>query len=192
MKNNNRTIKVRVAKKPRFIITISGEITDESYNVFLSILNDYIESKELYSGISLYITSPGGSADVAFAMYDLLKSFNTSIYTLAIGQCASAATILFALGEKRFSAENTSFLIHSARMFYDLQQTPNITVYTNKLLLDVNEKMCKVLKGVTDKKYFDKKIKSVIDLSQEALYSTEEMLKFGIVTDVFNDFNQIT
>lgn len=191
MKNNNKTMKVWVVK-PRFIITISGEITDESYNAFLSTLNEYIANKKMYRGISLYITSPGGSADIAFAMYDLLKSLNTSIYTLAIGQCASAATILFALGKKRFSAENTSFLVHSARMFYDLQQTPNITVYTNKLLLDVNEKMCKVLKEITDKKYFYKKIKSVIDLSQEALYSTEEMLKFGIVTDVFNDFNQIT
>ena len=191
MENNDRTMKVWVVK-PRFIITIAGEITDDSYNMFLSTLNEYIANKDMYSGISLYITSPGGSANIAFAMYDLLKSLNISIYTLAIGQCASAATILFALGKKRFAAENTSFLIHSARMFYDLQQTPNITVYTNKLLLDINEKMCKVLKGVTDKKYFYKKIKSMIDLSQEALYSTEEMLKFGIVTDVFHDFNQIT
>lgn len=187
-----KNIKVRIAKKPRFIITISGEINDESYDLFLSTLNEYITNKKEYSGITLYITSPGGSADIGFAMYDLLKSFNTSIYTLAIGQCASAATFLFALGEKRFSAENTSFLIHSARMFYDLQQTPNITFYTNKLLLDVNEKMCNILEGVTKPEYFDEKIKSVIGLSQEALYNTEEMLRFGIVTDVLKDFNEIT
>lgn len=179
-------------EKIRFIITVTGDLNDESYNAFLLALNDYIAAPDDYSGITLYITSGGGNADIGFAMYDVLRSFNTSIYTLAIGNCSSAALLLFALGEKRFASENTSFVVHSARMFYDLQQTPNITLYTNKLLLEVNKKMCKILKQVTKPEYFNEKIKSVIDLSQEMLYDTNEMLEFGIATDVFKDFKDIT
>lgn len=187
-------IGVRIASKPkknRFVLIISGEITEKTYIGFLDNLNDYILNKYEYDCITVYITSNGGSASIAFAMYDLLRSITDDIYTLAIGDCSSAANVLFSLGKKRFSTENTTFLIHSARIFYNLQQTPNITSYTNKLLVDVNERMLKVLKNVAKPSYFEEKFKHVIEMSQEIIYSVDEMMEFGIVTDKLKNFEDI-
>lgn len=189
-------MKIRVklankAKKNRYVLVISDEITPESYIGFLDNINEYIANKHLYNGITLYITSCGGAASIAFAMYDLIKSITDDIYTLAIGECSSAANILFALGKKRFSTDNTTFLIHSSRIFYDLQQTPNITFYTNKLLVDVNERILKVLKQITKPNYFEEKMKNVIEMSQEMIYSADEMLEFGIVTDKLKSIEDV-
>ena len=102
--------------KPRYLMTISGSFDEELYDKTLGLLAPYIAEKDKYSGITIYITSLGGGAHIGLALYDLFKSFNTSIYTVALGECTSAATLVFSLGEKRFVGENTICLLHSVSM----------------------------------------------------------------------------
>ena len=64
--------------------------------------------------ITVYINSPGGSADCGFAIYDLFRFVESPMITLCSGICASAAILIFLGGEKgrRYSLEHSRFLLH--------------------------------------------------------------------------------
>lgn len=64
--------------------------------------------------ITVYINSPGGSADSGFAIYDALRFFKPPVRTVVTGLCASAAVMIYlaAPRERRFSLPNSRFLLH--------------------------------------------------------------------------------
>lgn len=64
--------------------------------------------------ITVFINSPGGSADCGFAIYDLFRFVESPIITLCSGICASAAILIYLGGEKgqRYSLEHSRFLLH--------------------------------------------------------------------------------
>ncbi len=64
--------------------------------------------------ITVYINSPGGSADSGFAIFDFMRFVKPPIRTVVAGLCASAAVMihLAAPRERRFSMPNSRFLLH--------------------------------------------------------------------------------
>ena len=66
------------------------------------------------SPITVYINSPGGSADSGFAIYDALRFFKPPVRTVVTGLCASAAVMIYLAPpkERRFSLPNSRFLLH--------------------------------------------------------------------------------
>lgn len=64
--------------------------------------------------IQLVISSPGGDMPAAFAISDFVQMLETPVFTLALGLCFSAATLVAAAGAKghRHAAPNTLFLFH--------------------------------------------------------------------------------
>ena len=64
--------------------------------------------------ITVFVNSPGGSADSGFAIYDLFRFSPCPVITVANGVVASAAVLIF-LGSppgKRVSLPNARFLLH--------------------------------------------------------------------------------
>ncbi len=61
--------------------------------------------------INLYINSNGGSLLHGFLLYDLLKQ--RSVNTYCLGECSSAASIIYLAGKKRYITENSFVLIHN-------------------------------------------------------------------------------
>ncbi len=64
--------------------------------------------------ITVYVNSPGGSADSGFAIYDFMRFVKPPIRTVCAGLCASAAVMIYlaAPRERRFSMPNSRFLLH--------------------------------------------------------------------------------
>ena len=62
--------------------------------------------------IWVYIFSYGGSADFMWMFTDMIKASETPIYTVNMGQCCSAAAMIFMTGHKRFMLPSASVLIH--------------------------------------------------------------------------------
>jgi len=64
--------------------------------------------------ITVYINSPGGSADSGFAIYDALRFVKPPVRTVVTGLCASAAVVIYlaTAKERRFSTPNSRFLLH--------------------------------------------------------------------------------
>jgi ATP-dependent Clp protease protease subunit len=65
--------------------------------------------------IFIFLSTPGGDVDAALALYDTIKGLVNSgveIYTVAVGECFSAGTIVLQAGLKRFITPNTYLMIH--------------------------------------------------------------------------------
>lgn len=187
-------VRVKVAKeikKPRFIVVISGEINEEQYNAVLARMSDYISNREAFAGITVIITSFGGYAHIGLALYDFMKSLNAEIYTVAIGACASAATILFALGKRRFVSENVNFLIHSARVQYDDIVTMKEIGYLTNTIEFTNTRMKRILTNCTNSEEFKKRIEDTLLTVKEDTVSVEDLLRGGFATDKLEDFDSI-
>lgn len=98
------------------IYWIEGEVTENLLDLCSKIVDWNREDKgkpiEERQPIKLYIYSPGGNLEVARALIEMIRISKTPVYTYAIGTCASAASMLFLSGKKKFATKNVSFLFH--------------------------------------------------------------------------------
>lgn len=77
-----------------------------------AILNEL--QNNTFNEINLQISSPGGSVDDAFAMFDLIKGSKAHVTANLSGIVASAATVIALSADKVIMSENSLFMIHNA------------------------------------------------------------------------------
>lgn len=94
-------------------IIIAEEVTDTLYRRVATMLT-LLERKDPKAPITVFINSPGGSADSGFAIYDLFKFSPCAITTVANGVVASSAVLIYLGGAagRRVSLPNARFLLH--------------------------------------------------------------------------------
>jgi len=96
-------------------IYIDGEVNNWSYSASLQGVRDTLSYSGQFDDILVTINSCGGDIAEGFAIYDLLGSYGVPIKTVVIGQCCSAATIIFLAGSERLIYENVvAFMVHQA------------------------------------------------------------------------------
>lgn len=73
-----------------------------------------LEDRDPDAPITVYVNSPGGSADSGFAMYDILKFVRCPVRTIVNGLCASAGVLVYLGGDEgsRFTLPGSRFLLH--------------------------------------------------------------------------------
>ena len=73
-----------------------------------------MEQKDAKAPITVFINSPGGSADAGFAIYDLLRFIAPPVSTVVNGLCASAGILIHLAADKkrRFCMPESRFMIH--------------------------------------------------------------------------------
>jgi ATP-dependent Clp endopeptidase proteolytic subunit ClpP len=66
--------------------------------------------------IEIFIGSFGGSEYEMFALYDVIRTLESPIHTIAMGKCMSAAPLLVACGNPghRYATPNTWFMVHQS------------------------------------------------------------------------------
>lgn len=95
------------------VILVTGPVNDkmhESVNARLL----FLQQKDPAAEITVYVNSPGGSADSGMGIYDMMKFVGNPIRTICNGLCASAAVLIY-LGStkgRRFTLQNSRFLLH--------------------------------------------------------------------------------
>lgn len=62
--------------------------------------------------IWLYINSPGGGIYDGYGLISAITASKTPVYTINQGMCASMGFLIFIAGAKRYSMENSVFLMH--------------------------------------------------------------------------------
>jgi len=92
-------------------IALWGPIT---YQSSLPIISQILELNDMDNSkpIKLSINTEGGSLTDAFAIYDILRTVEAPIVTIAIGMCASAGLALLSAGDLRLSSPSTIFFYH--------------------------------------------------------------------------------
>ncbi len=94
-------------------LVIAEGVTDALYRKVATMLT-LLERKDPKAPITVFVNSPGGSADSGFAIYDLFRFTPCPIVTVANGVVASSAVLIFLGGAqgKRVALPNARFLLH--------------------------------------------------------------------------------
>jgi len=101
----------------RGIYLFFGEVNTDSCNNLVRFIlekNSTVYSNKELKCIQIFINSPGGSLDSAFSVCDIISGSRLPVYTVGVGQVASAALVIFMTGVKgkRILTPNTSILSH--------------------------------------------------------------------------------
>lgn len=94
-------------------ILVADEVSDELYRkVAVNLI--LLERLDPKAPVTVFVNSPGGSADSGFAIYDLLRFTSCPVRTVANGVVASAAVLIYLGAEKgqRHSLPSARFLLH--------------------------------------------------------------------------------
>ncbi|HLT37309.1 MAG TPA: ATP-dependent Clp protease proteolytic subunit [Enhygromyxa sp.] len=95
-------------------ILVTDEVSDEMYRKVASslILLEQLDKPE--RPVTVFVNSPGGSADSGFAIYDLLRFSSCPVRSVANGVVASAAVLIYLGAPKgqRYCLPNARFLLH--------------------------------------------------------------------------------
>ena len=84
------------------IINIHGTMTRELSDAIIPQIFGQMKTAPV---LLMSINSPGGDVDAGFEVYDAMlaaKRHGCDIVTVAHGDCASIATLLFAVGDERY------------------------------------------------------------------------------------------
>lgn len=103
--NNETLLKTRS-------ILISGEIDKKMAEKVVSQL--LMLEAENDDPIKVFIDSPGGDVDSAYAIFDMIRFVKPKVTMIAMGLAASAGALILLAGDKenRFGFPNSHYLIH--------------------------------------------------------------------------------
>lgn len=124
---------------------IDGEITASAMMLQRLILlcnkEDLGKPAEDRKPIILYIMSPGGDLDYMYMLIDTINLSITPVYTVNLGLAASAASLIFMSGHKRFMTPFSKVLIHegSAKLEGDAIKVMDATEDYKKSLKQMKE-----------------------------------------------------
>ena len=117
------------------IIFMGVQVDDTSADDIMAQLL-VLESQDPDRDVILYINSPGGSMTAMTAIYDTMQYIKPDVQTVCLGQAASAAAILLAVGTKgkRLMLPNARVLIHQPAMGQDYGKATEIEIQAKELL----------------------------------------------------------
>ena len=138
--------------------------------------------------ITVYINSPGGSADSGFAIFDSLRFFKPPVRTIVNGLCASAAVMIYlaAPKERRFSLPNSRFLLHQpSTMAYGSASDIQINA---EEIVKLRERYNQIVGEECGGKTMEQVTK---DADRDFWLSPEEAKKYGLVGRVVKNIGEL-
>lgn len=161
------------------VLFIVGEINDELANSIVAHLL-YLNSKDSRKPITLYINSPGGVITSGFAIYDTMKLVKAPVHTIGYGMCASMASFLLSMGDKRSVLPNTCVMIHQPLGGAQGQQTEIEIKY--KRITSLREKLEKMYAEKSNGKSSYEQIHKACE--RDNYLDAKEALDMGLVDEI--------
>jgi len=136
-----------------------------------------MEARDPKAAVTVFINSPGGSADSGFAIYDMLRFVAPPIRTVVNGLCASAGILIHLAGDKgmRFALPESRFMIHQPSTAG--QGTASDLDITAKEVLKLRERYNRIIAeaaGVDPEKV-------VADAQRDFWLNSVEALEYGLI-----------
>ncbi len=137
--------------------------------------------------ITVYINSPGGSADSGFAIYDALRFFKPPVRTVVTGLCASAAVMIYlaAPRERRYSLPNARFLLHQPSTMV-LGSASDIKISAEEIV-KLRERYNQIVAQETGKS----PEQVTQDADRDFWLSPEEASKYGLVGKIVKNYGEL-
>jgi ATP-dependent Clp protease protease subunit len=164
------------------IIFLGTPIDDQVANLIIAQLL-FLEAEDPERDISIYVNSPGGSITAGLAILDTMAFVRPDIITICVGQAASMAAVLLAMGTKgkRFSLPNSRIMIHQPSMQGLAGQAADIDIYA-KEILRMRETLNQLLANATGQS-----VERVArDVDRDYIMSPEQGVEYGMIDRVIS------
>ncbi len=167
-------------------ILVSGPVTDRMCRAVVARLL-LLESMDAEAPVTVYVNSPGGSADSGFAMYDMLRFIRCPVRTIVNGLCASAAVLVFLAGDAgaRLSLPHSRFLIHQPSTAG--QGTASDLHITAQQVLKLRDRYNEIVAEATGKPAE----KILQDASRDFWLDAAEAVDYGLVDRILASRNEL-
>ena len=161
------------------IIFIGTPIDDMVANLVIAQMI-FLEGEDPDRDINLYIHSPGGIVTAGLAIYDTMQFVKPNVATLCLGQAASMAAVLLAVGAKgkRSALPNSRIMIHQP-LGGTQGQVTDIEIYTKEVL-----KMKEQLNGILSKHTGRTMDQIDKDTDRNNFMSVEEAKSYGLIDEI--------
>ena len=168
------------------ILFISGEsIDDESANLVIAQLL-FLQSEDAEKDIEMYINSPGGSITAGLAIIDTMRFLKCGVATYCVGQAASMAAIILAVGKKgkRFALPNSRIMLHQP--WGGAQGQASDVEIQAKEIVRLKQRLAEILSDSTGKP-----LKTIErDLDRDFYLSASESVSYGLIDKVVGLVNK--
>jgi ATP-dependent Clp protease protease subunit len=173
----------------RRIFWLVGQVDTSLYELVQQIINCNREDMETpldkRKPIRIIMASPGGSLEVEQTLVAIMEASSTPIHCIAIGMCASAASMIYLAGHKRFATRNASWMFHQGSCD-NLEGTyQQIMSFMEKYQIDIDE-MAEFYKTHTNfpEEVIERKLNE-----GDWYIGIEEAVENGIVNEVIKDLS---
>jgi len=164
------------------IIFLGTPIDDQVANLIIAQLL-FLEAEDPERDISIYVNSPGGSITAGLAILDTMAFVRPDIITICVGQAASMAAVLLAMGTKgkRFSLPNSRIMIHQPSMQGLAGQAADIDIYAKEIL-----RMRETLNQLLAKATGQPVERVARDVDRDYIMGPEQGVEYGMIDRVIS------
>jgi ATP-dependent Clp protease protease subunit len=149
----------------------------------------YLDLHEPGKPILLVISSPGGSVDAGFAIWDQLKMISSPVTTLVTGLAASMGSVIALAGApgRRFATPMSRFMIHQPLISGVIQgQATDLEIHAREIL-----KTKDVLVNLYSKATGKSKAEIEKAIDRDTWLSAQEALEFGHIDKIVSSLKEI-
>lgn len=182
----NDTIDATMLANRRLFIgrQIDGDLAEEIIRKIW-----YLEHADPSKKVTLVISSPGGSVDAGFAIWDQLKMMSFPLVTVVTGLAASMASILALCAPRgsRFATPKSRFLIHQPAINTVIEGQATDLEIQAKEILKTKKEIVALYCEATQKNQTD--IEKALD--RDTWMTAEEALSFGLIDKLVNSYAEL-
>ena len=160
------------------IINLWGEVTPEMSLYVVTRLQE-LNAKN-HDPITIQIHSPGGSLRDGMIIIDMMEAIQSPVYTMALGNAMSMASLILAAGEKghRKALKHSTIMIHQGSTicegkFSDIKSGAKRMVETEEMIEELYVKYT----GKTKRKIH-------ADLQMDLFLSSDKAVEYGLIDEV--------
>ncbi|MBI4615800.1 MAG: ATP-dependent Clp protease proteolytic subunit [Planctomycetes bacterium] len=167
-------------------ILVSEEVSDRLARRVAAMLVA-MQDEDESAPITVYVNSPGGSADSGFAIFDMLRFVKPPVRAVCNGLCASAAVMIYlaAKREHRYSLPNSRFLLHQpSTAFYGAAADVKINA---EEIIRLRERYNTIVAAETGKT----EPQITKDADRDFWLSALQAKEYGLVGQVIEKFDEI-
>lgn len=160
-------------------IVVAEPVSDELYRRVSSMLFA-LEQIDATAPVTVFINSPGGSADTGFALYDLLRFSSVPVRTIANGIVASAAVLIYLAGDEghRYGMPHCRFLLHQPSTG-TRGQAADIEI-TAREIVKMRERYNRIVETHTGRPLSQ----ITVDADRDFWLSAEEAREYGLINRI--------
>ena len=171
----------------RRLFWLVGAVDASLYELVQHIINCNYEDRDLpveqRKPIRIIVASPGGSLEVEQTLVAIMEASKTPVWCIAIGMCASAASMIYLAGHKRFATRNAYWMLHQGGCDNLEGSYQQIMSFMAKYQMDIEE-MAEFYKSHTN---FPAELIEKNLVEGDWYISIDEALENGICHEVITD-----